>query len=400
MSRHFTSWDPTTDPQAEARGFNPPRTNRLWRDVLLPRIVFPIFWVYWLLLLPAGVARRPRPATSTRLGIESGKVGWTHVYFEELLASAQEYVGADAVEQIVIDRDRAYLPQFREWSSRLQLTHVLLDVRTGSQTWPRALIDTLVMSWRLRRLRVTPVVVLTDASLRRHRLQAAVLTAYSGVVVTFMSSQIAAAMFPHRRIVGPMPMPVSAARLRWLEELRAQVPSGGTPTVSFIGGAYLPRSVFLDRLATALEGTGVEVAIHANKYETSNDDYWRVLATSDIIITTTMQGMPRADMDWIWIQQLVFRFSEALSAGAVLVSSTVVGGDRFFAPGSDFATFISVEDAREVLVKLTSDSRERENLRARGHATAERLALDHTYWRVIDQELGVKRAMIAGQAVA
>ncbi|MDI1290213.1 MAG: glycosyltransferase, partial [bacterium] len=265
---------------------------------------------------------------------------------------------------------------------------------TGSQTWARALVDTLVMSWRLRRARMTPVVVLTDASLRRHRLQAAVLTAFSGVVVTFMSSQIAGSMFPHRRILGPMPMPVSATRLRWLEELRAQVPVDATPTVSFIGGAYLPRSVFLDRLASALEGSGVEVAIHANKYETSNDDYWRVLATSDIIITTTMQGMPRADMDWIWVQQLVFRFSEALSAGAVLVSSTVVDGDRFFVPGSDFATFISVADAREVLVRLTSDSGERERLRAHGHATAQRLALDHTYWRVIDQALGIKRAMI------
>ena len=316
------------------------------------------------------------------------------MYFEELLASAREYVGAEAVEQIVIDRDQPYLPQFREWSARLDLTHVLLDVRTGSQTWPRALLDTLVMSWRLRRKRVTPVVVLTDASLRRHRLQAAVLTAFSGVVVTFMSSQIAAAMFPHRRILGPMPMPVSAARLHWLEELRAQVPAGATPTVSFIGGAYLPRSVFLDRLARALEGTGVEVVVHANKYETSNDDYWRVLATSDIVITTTMQGMPRADMDWIWIQQLVFRFSEALSAGAVLVSSTVVGGDRFFAPGSDFATFVSVADARDTLVTLATNAPERERIRAQGHATAARLALDHTYWRVIDQELGIKRAMI------
>ncbi|MDI1291028.1 MAG: hypothetical protein PSX37_13885, partial [bacterium] len=134
MSRHFMSWDPATDPKAEERGFNPPQTNRLWRDRLLPRTVIPIFWVYWVLLLPAGIARRGPRASPTHLGIESGTVGWTHVYFEELLASAREYLGTDSVEQIVIDRDQAYLPQFREWSSRLDLTHVLLDVRPGSQT--------------------------------------------------------------------------------------------------------------------------------------------------------------------------------------------------------------------------------------------------------------------------
>lgn len=395
MSRHFTPWDPNTDAEAEARGFNPPQTSRLWRDRLLPLIVIPIYWLYWLLLLPAGVARRSTASDETRLGIESGKVGWTHVYFEELLASAQEYIGADAVEQIVIDRDQPYLPQFRLWSSRLKITHVLLDVRTGAQTWPRALIDVLMMSWRLRRARVTPVVVLTDASLRRHRLQAAVLTAFSGVVVTFMSSDLVRPMFPHRRLLGPMPMPVSAARLRWLDDVRSSVPATAVPTVSFIGGAYPPRSVFLDRLASALRGTGVELTIYANKYAISNDDYWRVLATSDVIITTTMQGMPRSDMDRIWIQQLVFRFSEALSAGAVLVSSTVPGGERFFVPGADFASFVSLAEARDVLVRLSQDSEFRERLRAHGHDTAVRLAREHTYWRAIDQALGVTDAMIA-----
>ncbi len=395
MSRHFTPWDPNTDAEAEARGFNPPQTYRLWRDRLLPLIVFPIFWLYWLLLMPAGVARRRSSSEETRLGIESGKVGWTHVYFEELFASAQEYLGTDAIEQIVIDRDQPYLPQFRQWSSQLKVSHVLLDVRTGAQTWPRALVDVLVMSWRLRRARVTPVVVLTDASLRRHRLQAAVLTAFSGVVVTFMSSSLVRPMFPHSRILGPMPMPVSASRLRWLDDVRSHVLPSAAPTVSFIGGAYPPRSVFLERLASALQGTGVELTIHANKYETSNDDYWRVLATSDVIITTTMQGMPRADMDRIWIQQLVFRFSEALSAGAVLVSSTVAGGDRFFVPGEDYAPFVSVAEARDVLVRLCEDSDFRERLRSHGHETAVQLAREHTYWRAIDQALGLTFAMNA-----
>lgn len=390
MSRHFTPWDPATDPDAAARGFNPPATHRLWRDRILPRLVVPAFWLYWLALLPAGLLRRRRTET-IRLGIESGRVGWTHVYFEELWASAVEYVGEDRLERIVIDREARYLPQFRGWSSSLELTHVVIDVRTGAQTWPRAAVDVLAMSWQLRRRRITPIVVLTDASLRRHRLHAAVLTAFSGTVLTFMATRLIAPIFPHRRIIGPMPMPVSVGRLEWLEQIRDGVDSSAAPTVSFIGGVYPPRSVFLDRLAVALEGTGIDLRIHGNKYETPNDDYWRILATSDVILTTTMQGMPRPAMDWIWIQQLVFRFSEALTAGAVLVSPAVVGAERFFMPAEDFVPYSSLDEARAALVAIVEDVEHRQRIRAHGHATAVALAREHTYWRVIDQALGLER---------
>ncbi len=310
------------------------------------------------------------------------------MYFEELLASAREYLGTDAVEQIVIDRDQPYLPQFRAWSARLDLTHVLLDVRTGAQTWPRALVDVFATAWRLRRDRVVPIVVLTDASLRRHRLQAAVITAFDGVVVTFMSSDLLAPIFPHRRILGPMPMPVSVARLTWLQAVRAESVASKSPTVSFIGATYQPRTLFLDRLTALLADKGITLAVHGNKYETSNDDYWRVLATSDIILTTTMQGMPRPEADWFWTKQMVFRFSEALSAGAVLVSSSVAGVERFFLPGRDFLPYVSVADARDAIVQLMEDPVGRERVRACGHATAVALAVDHVYWQVIDQALG------------
>ena len=369
-----------------ARGFNPPMTSRLWRDRIVPRLTIPIFWVYWILLLPAGLIRGRKRETRSTVAIESGRVGWTHVYFEELWASAAEYLTSERLRRVVIDRDRPYLPQFREWSADTSLSHAVLDVRTGAQTWPRAMVDMLVVSWRLRRRRITPVVVLTDASLRRHRLQAAVVTAFDGVVVTFMAAELVAPMFPHRRIIGPLPMPVSASRLEQLTAIRRMSPTTGS-NVSFIGGVYPPRSLFLERLEPLLARAGIRLHIHGSKYTTSNEDYWRVLATSDVIVTTTMQGMPRQEMDWIWIQQLVFRFSEALAAGAVLVAPQVAGGERFFAPGSDYASFVSVEDAARAITELVRDSHARERVRVHGHATGVQLSLSHTFWAVIDEAL-------------
>jgi glycosyltransferase involved in cell wall biosynthesis len=178
-------------------------------------------------------------------------------------------------------------------------------------------------------------------------------------------------------------MPVSRQRL---ESLPAPA-DHGDGTVVFIGSVYPPRSVFLERLGERLAARGVALRVNGDKYGTSNEDYWRTLATSGVIVTTTLQGMPRAGMDWIWIQQLVFRFSEALAAGAVLVAPSVDGGDRFFTPGEDFATFTSLDEAADVLARLATDPAERARLRERGAQTGRRLVLGQVFWRLIDESL-------------
>ncbi len=348
-----------------------------------------MFWAYWLLLLPSRLlpGRRSR-AAGTLLGIESGRVGWTHVFYEELLQSAAEYLDGAPIARLEVDRDQPYLPQFRELVARDPITHLVIDPRTGSQAWGRVLIDLLVMAGTLTRRGIVPIVVLTDASFRRHRLQAAVLTAFSGVVVTFMSAELIAPLFPHRRIIGPLPMPVSVRRLDWLEQVRAAHPLPERPTVRFIGSVYPPREQFLGRLSGLLSERGIELRINADKYGTSNDDYWTILATSDVIITTTLQGMPRPYMDWIWNQQLVFRFSEALSAGAVLVSPAVAGGDRFFRPLVDFMPFTTLSDAVGALESLVADGELLGRIRAAGHRTAAALDRDHAFWRAVEEALG------------
>lgn len=376
-------------PQEEIRGFNPPEQHRLWRDRILPRSIIPLFWLMWALLIPArviGAVRRTR--SEHRVAIESGIVGWTHVYFEELLASARERYGSTAVAQQTIDRDQRYLPQMRANMRRDQPTYVVIDVRTPGQTWSASLWQAYATSWYLLTHTITPVVVLTDAFYRRQRWQAAVLTAFTGVVVTFAHQDIVRSIFPHRRIIGPLPMPISRARLTWLELERAARPAPTVLRVQFIGSVYPPRDAFLDVVGARLAEHGITLHVNRDKSATSNEAYWRTLIDADIVLTTTLQGPSRPYMDWIWVQQAVFRYAESTAAGAALVAGPVDGGFWAYSKGEDFLEFQSVSEAVDHVTSLVDDEQLRSRIAEHGHETARTLIVEQAFWRAIDQALG------------
>jgi hypothetical protein len=380
---------PEGSSEAERRGYNPAPQHRLWRDVLLPRSIVPLFWVAWLLLLPARAvgspARRRRRGQPTLVGVESGRIGWTQVFFEELIGSARDYVGADGVVQQVIDRDLPYLPQFAANQRRDDPTHLVLDVRTPGQSWRRSLVEGFVVSWRILIAGRTPVVVLTDAFYRRQRWQSAVLTCYHGVVITFAPREVMKPLFPHRRVIGPLPMPISCSRLDWLESVAAEYPHDGS-SVQFIGNVYPPRSDFLDVVGSRLAERGITLTVNGSK-TASNEAYWRTLAEADVVVTTCMQGPSRPFMDWIWEQQLVFRYNETLAAGAALVASKVEGSARFFEPGRDFLEFVSVDEAVDAIESLVRDEERRRTVASTGHAAAVRIIRGHRFWVEADSRL-------------
>lgn len=366
-----------------ARGFNPPERHRLWRDVILPRTVIPLYWVYKIALLPFFLTGK-RPRTFTKVSIESGIVGWTHVYFEELHGSAADFFGVDAVTKQVIDRDTDYLPQFKANQQRDKPDLVIIDVRTPTQNWRAALIETFRMSQFMLRRGITPLVVLTDAYYRRHRWQAAVLTAYRGNVVTFSAKKIVCKIFPHDRLTGPLFMPISASRLQWLEEQKSKRFSERNPNgqlkISFIGSMYSPREEFLSVVKDRLAGYGIDVEINGDKAGTSNDQYWDTIINADIILTTTLQGPERKYLDWVWVRQAVFRYSETLAAGTTLVAGPVDGGFPYFTVGHDFVEFESVDECVESIVQLVQNRRLCHEIALQGHATVGDYVKTGRFW--------------------
>jgi len=368
-----------------ARGFNPPEQNRLWRDVLLPRSVIPLYWLYKAALLPSFVLGK-KPKAIESVAIESGKVGWTHVYFEELEGSAKDFFGTDQVVRQVIDRDAAYFPQFKSHQREQSPTLLIIDVRTPTQSWRAALVETFRMTHLMLQSGITPLVVLTDAYYRRHRWQAAVLTAYRGSVITFSAKETVRKIFPHDRIAGPLFMPISQSRLHWLEvqkEKKKRERITDDPVkVSFIGSMYSPRDEFLAAVQQRLTQKGIHLEINGDKAGTSNDQYWEALLEADVIVTTTLQGPQRTYMDWVWVKQAVFRYSETLAAGTTLVAGNVDGGFPFFKNERDFLEFESVDECVSAVEQMAVSAQVRSAIADRGHATISGYVRQGTFWEV------------------
>lgn len=384
----------TSDHDARARGFNPESQHRLWRDTLLPRLILPLYWMYEIALLPSVLMgrtqRRRNAARGSVVAIESGKIGWTQVFFEEMGTSAEEHFGASSVVRETIDREQPYVPQQRANLDRDEPTHLVLDVRTGGQDWWRSLSETFRVAWGLNRRGIVPIVILTDAFYRRQRWVAAALTASRGVVVTYADARILAPIFPHDRLVGPLIMPVSRARLAWLDSYRASVTKTGR-RVQFIGHVYTPRKELLAAVGEELSADGIVIEVNGDKWGTSNEDYWRTLCEADVIVTTTSQGPARSIIDWNWVQQAVFRYIETMAAGAALVASPAPGIDRFFEKGIDYLGFVSVDDAAQAIRSLTEDQDRLKQISTAGHRRASELIENGEFWRVIDGALGADR---------
>jgi hypothetical protein len=369
-----------------ARGFNPPEQNRLWRDVLLPRSVIPLYWLYKAALLPSFVLGK-KPKVINSVAIESGKVGWTHVYFEELEGSAKDFFGTDQVVRQVIDRDAAYFPQFKSHQREQSPALLIIDVRTPTQSWRTALVETFRMTHLMLQSGITPLVVLTDAYYRRHRWQAAVLTAYRGSVITFSAKETVRKIFPHDRIAGPLFMPISQSRLHWLEvqkeKKKRERITVDRVKVSFIGSMYSPRDEFLAAVQQRLTQKGIHLEINGDKAGTSNDQYWDKLVDSDIILTTTLQGPQRSYMDWVWIRQAVFRYSETLAAGTALVAGPVDGGFQYFENRRDFLEFESVDECVTALFELVTNPQRLTAISQTGHQTVKKYVEQETFWHVV-----------------
>jgi glycosyltransferase involved in cell wall biosynthesis len=245
------------------------------------------------------------------------------------------------------------------------------------------------VAWHVLAHGRTPVIVLTDAFYRRQRWQAACLSAYRGAVVTFAPRRVITPLFPHGRIIGPLPMPISSERLAWLEQVATEFDHDGT-LVQFIGHVYPPRSDFLDAVAERLAVEGISLSVNGDKWGTSNEAYWRTLAAADVVVTTCMQGPERPFMDWIWEQQLVFRYNEALAAGAALVASQVEGSSTFFHPGTDFLEFTSVDEAVTAIVALVRDDDYRRTIAASGHQASTRIIANSVFWTSANEHLSIR----------
>lgn len=323
------------------------------------------------------------------LMIEAGNIGWTSVFYSELQRSATDYIDPDRVITSKIDRSKNYLAQSIKNLWQYKPTHFCFDTRTGSQEFLPAIFQTIILTIVLTFLRVTPIVILTDASVRQWRYQVFLLTAKSGVIVTFLDHEKMGNLIPHNRIIGPMFMPISIATLTKIEERsrRGRNSQDAQPTIYFLGSLYSKRVVFFEELQEKLlaNGSGVLIETESKSDEIAPNSYWDKLANVERVITTTFQQQdPNYIQDLLNIDQLVFRVSEALAAECILFSSVAPGTEKFFKAGKDFIAYDGTLDAVEKIEFYAKNPSLAREIAKHGHETYRELIENRYFWKHID----------------
>jgi hypothetical protein len=325
------------------------------------------------------------------LCIEAGTKGWESIEYKEIYKSAVEYIGEKRVVKLEVIGDKDYIRQLNEVIKSRSVTHYLYDPRTGSQRYLRGLFQSLQVALLLYRYRITPIVLLTDLSVRMWRCQAAMVSSMSGLVVSFMSSQKVQPIFPHKRLIGPSLMPFSNETLNYLVNFsNHNFQQTRDPCIRFTGSLYEPRTSFLNQLKDTLTRSGYEFEILGRAIgstRVSDEEYWKRLSSALIIITTADQ-MHQSGTDWTWINHLVYRYLEVLAAGSLLLAPSVPGVNRYFIPGVHFVSFNSEADA-SIKARYYLDHPEEANKIARaGHKKATHLIRANVFWLQIDTALG------------
>ena len=320
------------------------------------------------------------------VAIESGRVGWTLIEYEELLASAFEYFGPSGVLKVCIEQRKQYLRETYRVLRKSRITHYVYDPRTGAQTFGKGLLQSFVLIALFAWFKVIPIARLSDMPDRKWRLQCAVVTAASGICTTLMEPSSLKYYFPHKRLVGPMMMALSRGRVLRLHELRKQNVNPKKTNAIFTGAMYEPRATILSEIREGLRSRGLDLELQVRNIgeeRDSNDSYWQRLIDAEIVITTADQSTGLG-AEPIELPHLVYRYTEVLASGSLLVAPIVPGVDEYFRPGVDFVSFQSVKDAVDQIAYYLGSESERLSIAERGSMRLLELVESHSFWKKID----------------
>jgi len=351
-----------------------------------------MMWIVMTLLTLFRVIffRRRAQVATTSLCIEAGVKGWESIEYKELYESACEYLGNDQVHRVQIRKDESYLKQVRKVLNEIQPSHYLYDPRTGSQKYHTGLWQTFYIAFLLNMRGVIPIVLLADLAVRTWRALSAIVTAKRGTVIAFVSAKEIAPIFPHRRLVAPSLMPLSEARMAFLDSLFMNRPESPLRKAVFTGSLYEPRTTILRAIAENLKSRGFALEIRGREVGSPRFpdlDYWSMLSY-ELIIVTTADQIDSIHNDWQWIKHMIYRYLEVMASGALLVAPEVPGVRRYFVPGEHFVSFTSPAHASEVIEYYLVNEAERAKIAQKGRTRAQTLVAAHSFWVGVDIGLG------------
>ncbi len=372
----------------------PTYLSRLYRDDLLPRIVFIPFWITRIILEIINLFSFQKFKLSNRkptiLCLEAGIKGWDLIEYKEILGSAEEFLGKEAVQKIEIDRSISYVKQLNIAVKTHQPTHYVYDSRTGSANWIEGLWQAFQVAIIFQWHGVIPICALTDLPVRAWRARTAMVSAKRGVVVSLMSPRDIMPIFPHKRIIGPIPMAFSCATLEKLIEMDNQLQNKFTDkSLVFTGSLYEPRTTLLREIQEGLEEKQIALemkgrALGSQRFD--DDDYWRRLASATMVITTA-NLCAQPGIDWPWTAHMIYRYLEVPAVGSVLVAQDVPSLRRYLLPDIHYIAYASPQEAISKIAYYWENPDLLEKIAIAGRERMRAIIRTNAYWLCIDTAL-------------
>jgi len=344
------------------------------------------------------LARLSEPRTSVarkgpHLMIGAGKKGWELIEYKEIFASASEYLGSGSVSQLAFSGERPMLAEFHEALREVRPSHYYFDPRSGSQKPLGAAWEAFVIGFLVERYRVAPICVVADFPEKRWRLQTASVSASHGVVVSYMASEIVRPRFPHPRITGPMPFPLSVGTLRRLQELRDTTDSKWAhlrEKAVFVGMLYEPRKTVIEGIQRGLAQHGVPMEIIGRMPDGAripSSDYWSILCNARLIVSTSSQVAGK-DSEYSNRNHFVYRFVEVTAAGTALAIEPVELSRHILTADIDYLAYSSVEEAVEKIHSAWSQQGRISRFAKNGAARMASLIETQYYWKTLFAFIG------------
>lgn len=365
---------------------------KIYRNTILPRLFFPVFYLHFFFIKVYSIFIKKKEKDETKLILSAGSRGWESIEFKELYASACEYLGEEKVfKHSVVDTPK-YYEDVKHALKSIKCTHFMYDPRTGNQELIKGSWDVIRISYLFVKYNITPIVLSTDLSIRSWRIRSSFASVITGIVICFVSPKKIHPILPHKRLFGPFLMPLSLQTFNSLKLLKKPTSSDHKKHAIFIGSLYEPRTTMLKRIKEGLVKKGFDLDIRGRVLggpRKPDSEYWSTMINADIIFTTADQiSLP--EVDWSWVQSLVYRYIEVLASGSLLIAPEVPGVDKYLKPGVHFVSFTNVEEAIQNITYYLENESERKKIAEEGNKIAKSLIESRIFWALIDSNLSHK----------
>lgn len=329
---------------------------------------------------------------------DSFRAGTRNFYYEAWRNLAEE-IGEGAVSVFNVDPGEVpsawhvrLLDYVRDVGATHVITHIESDPGSSSSAW------TWDTAWGLLSSRWDGVLlgVMFDSAFEWIAAQSRLLARMSDrFMVVDICMPMDGSMVRGRPETGPVNMPVSRESLALVDA--RLVDASPTHDVSFIGVMYPYRMELVSRLRAA----GVSVAVNPHRLDAAEDDassrvaqpswldYMAGLASSRMTLNFSQSSAGR-------FEQLKTRVIEATLAGTLLVTDDLDRTRLFWTPGSEFASFRTVDDLPAVVTGLLAEPDRVAAMAAAGQARARSIA-HRNFWGGIEE--GLARRGLPGVGV-